>query len=327
MSRGRTLAVTWFIALALAIAFFFQVRTLAFGNYENNITGYDFVGGSKFGQGHLSTILQTRAAGYWLSGKLLNAVAGRAGNVTTKQYANTFGFYHAAWLLATFGVLIAFVKKPVFGILGTAAALSFYLVAPASSEPYDLATMFFFTLAWLLWRHGWFECMMAVIVLSTAFKETTALIALLFFFVPPAVANGDSGVHVPGGLNWPQKAGYFAATAMGCVLLRLWLTHSGTGHCQIYTAQNNLDWPHVKGIFVAWHGDLFLLRNWVWFNGGLLFLSLFLLPMKTVADKGVKLVLALFMAGQLAGGDFTAPRDFIEVIPVCLIYLQNSLEL
>jgi hypothetical protein len=60
-----------------------------------------------------------------------------------------------------------------------------YTLTPTDNvviTPWDLPSMFFWTLSYLLWQRKQYIPMLAVIVLDTAFKETVAVTAFLFFF-------------------------------------------------------------------------------------------------------------------------------------------------
>jgi hypothetical protein len=314
MTRLHSILVSGFIALALSVCWFYQMRPIAEGNGENTINGFQFTGGSGFGSFNSQPVVwKPRIGGYWLSGTLLDAVAWWEGNLTPEQYANVFGFYNAAGLMATFLLLIRFVKHAQFIILGTFAALVYSLTPPASSCSYDMPALFFFTLSFLLWQRGWFGWMLAAIVAGTLFKETVAVVALLFFFTK---------------LGWKTKAGFFISAAVACLLLKLWITAAVLGHAQLSTAEY-ADWPRLKRVFTGSPGPFggpVWLRSWVWMNAGTVIVALFMLPGKTLADRGIKTVLAVFMVGQLIGGDYGNFRDFLEIIPMTMIYLANAVE-
>ncbi len=354
MNAFKTKLVALFIALSLCVTWFYLIRVLPLYNSFNSITPCVFCsdvhGGGMCIQRPMSLgtnrvifflpdpttnggdykkvvkVWRPRVAGIWLAGHLLqmktepaqvaatNGVAIPAMMIKMETFQNVFGLYHTGWLLLTFSVLIAFEESPVFIVLAVFAGMMYYLTPPDNvvSYPWDMPSMFFFTLACLLWMRGWFYWMLATIVLGTAFKETVAVTAFLFFFTK---------------LKWKQKAGFFGAAFVACLLLKLWITQVVMGHAQIWTANLNDLHPGKFGTLVANVANL-VHPHWnhfVWTNAGMLVVA-FVLPAKTRLEWGIKTVLAVFCVGQFFAGNVQEFREFLDVLPISVIYLSRTIE-
>jgi len=356
MNAFKTKLVALFIALSLCVTWFYFMREVAPGNRINTITPAVFasdVGGGMMVQplragtnpviafptipttnggaynGPWPKVWQSRIAGPWLAGQLLqrkleplhvrdtNGVAITGVMVKLETFRNVFGLYQAVWLMLTFIVLICFVENPAFIIPVVFAGACYTLASPRDviMFPWDMPSMFFFTLACLLYMRGWFVWMLVTIVLGTAFKETVAVTAFLFFFTK---------------LNWKQKAGFFGAAFVACLLLKLWITHAVMGHAQVFTADVSHGPPLLEGLKLLLI-KLFTphLNHFIWVNGGT-FVVAMLLPMRTLVDKGTKFVLALFFAGMTLAcywaNTYYEVRQFLDVLPVSVIYLSRTVE-
>lgn len=360
-STLRHRLIAGFVALALSVCWFFQMRTMALGNYENTCTPFEFIACSH----NVFHICPTNAPSYFLvftnqtfnnftnqpnvwkarypsllaSGKVLDAFAWSsakpiwtisivpglvslvpiAGGSTLPfrllpddAFRNIFGFYQAAGLLAVFGLLILFLPKPHFIILGTFAGIvSLYLTPPTSSAPYDMPTMFMFTLSFLLWRRGWLGWMLLTVIAGSLIKETVSVTAVLFFFTR---------------LDWRRRLGFFVVAAIGCALVKSGMSLYLFGHPWLSTIEWT-DWTRLKQIFLgSAHGSLQWLRSWVWCNAGLTFAAVFLLPQMTLEDRGCKWTTLAFLVGSVFAGDYGEFRDFLELLPMLMIYLWRVLE-
>ena len=153
---------------------------------------------------------------------------------------------------------------------------------------------------------------MIVIVAGTAFKETVAVTAFLFFFSP---------------LNPRKRWTCFGAAFAGCLLLRLWISWVVRGHPWIFTAgaagtgghptlsviYNLLD-PHIN--------------HFIWVNAGSFVIALFL-PMKTLADQGTKVVLFIFLTAMTVADSYSSHyefREFLDVLPLSVLYLNRAVQ-
>ena len=302
-----------FIALSLCVTWFALTRAVANGNSKNSLTLYVFVADSHI-RGHyeqLADVWKPRIGGNWIAGRLADAFA-EDGRLTETAYQNMFGAYNAVWLLLIFAALICWADNPLFVIPLLFAGLCYSLTPPdnVSIFPWDMSSMFFWTLSFLLWQRKNYRWMLAAIVLGTVFKETVAVMAILFFFTT---------------LSWRERWTLFGAACVACLFLKLWITYAVMGQARIFTADSSghLSFNVLKGLFTA------QLNHVLWVNGGTFIVALFL-PMKALADQGTKLVLAVFLAGLtaacvLAGTDFEY-RQFLDVLPVSVLYLNRTIQ-
>ena len=309
----RTKLIAAFIALSLCVTWFSLTHASANGNSKNSLTLYVFVADSHI-HGHydqLADVWKPRIGGNWIAGRLADAFA-RDGSLTDAAYQNVFGAYNAVWLLLIFAMLIGLTDNPLFVVALVFAGLCYSLTPPDNVTifPWDLPSMFFWTLSFLLWQRKNYRWMLAAIVLGTMFKETVAVMAMLFFFTT---------------MSWRQRWAFFGAAFVACLLLKLWITHAVMGQARVFTADSGggFGFNVLKGLFIP-H-----LNHVVWVNAGTFVVALFL-PMRTLIDKGTKLVLVAFFAGLtvacvLAGTDFEF-RQFLDVLPISVLYLDRTIQ-
>ena len=310
-NRDKIKLVTAFIALSLCATWYVFTRAAADGNGHNSLTLYIFVADSHL-HGHynrLSEVWQARIGGNWIAGRLCDAFA-PDGNLTFPVYENLFAFYNTTWFLLIFTALLYLADHPLFVIPLVYAGMTYMLTPPDNViiTPWDLPSMIFWTISYLLWQKKYYLPMVAVIVVGTAFKETVAVTALLFFFTT---------------LNWRTRGTLFGATFVACLLLKLWITWAVLGQPKIFTAdaQGHLGFqvfmdllnPHIN--------------HFIWVNAGTFVLAL-CLPMRTLNDRGTKLILVVFLAGLtaacvLAGTPYEF-RQCLDVLPLSVLYLQQT---
>ncbi len=313
----RTRFIALFIALALSVTWFEVIRPTAFGNSNNSITPFVFTADSHQFSHHdkLLEVWKPRVGGIWIAGRLVDAVSVN-GEMNKERYANAYASYHAAWLLLLFVALVCFADHPIFIIPMVFAGLIYTLTPPddITTYPWDMPSVFFFTLSFLLWQRGNYVWMLTTIVLGTAFKETVAVTALLFFFTP---------------LAWKKRLGFFGSAFVGCVLLKIWITSAVMGHAQLATATYNGGGSesfsfdtlnHNLGEFFSLH-----LNHFLWINAGTFVVAL-LLPVKTMEAKGIKTVLAVFFVGQSLAGAYREFREWMDVLPMSVIYLSSTVD-
>ena len=310
-TKTRLIAV--FIAFSLGVTWFLLTRGAANGNNQNSLTLYVFVADSHI-HGHydqLAGVWKARIGGNWIAGRLADAFA-QEGALTDAAYQNVFGAYNAVWLLLIFAMLICLADNPVFTIPLVFAGLCYSLTPPGEVTifPWDLPSMFFWTLSFLLWQRKHYRWMLAAIVLGTVFKETVAVTALLFFFTT---------------IRWRRRWAFFGVTFVACLLLRLWITQAVMGQTQLFTADSggHLSSNVLKELFTP-H-----LNHFLWANAGTFIVALFL-PMKTRVDKGTKLVLVVFLAGLMAAcalaGTGLEFRQLLDVLPMSVLYLNRTIQ-
>lgn len=314
----RTKLTTAFIALSLCMTWFWFTRASANGNRNNSLTLFVFVADSHI-QNHydqLMDVWKPRIGGNWIAGRLADAFA-HDGSLSEGAYQNVFGAYNAGWLLLIFGVLICLADNPLFVIPLVFAGMCYSLTPPddVTIYPWDMPSVFFFTLSFLLWQRRNFGWMLTTIIVGTAFKETCAVTALLYFFAP---------------LDWKKKIGYFGSAFAVCLLLKLWITQAMMGHMQICTATftksgndsgfSLLTLKQNLQDFFGLYGAIF-----IGVNAGTFIVAL-LLPARTLAEKGIKTVLVVFFIGQSFAGAYRELREFMDVLPMSVLYLNRIVQ-
>jgi len=305
--------VAAFIALSLCATWFVFTRAAAHGNDHDSLSLYIFVADSHI-HGHydkLPDVWKPRIGGNWIAGRLCDAFA-EDGDLPFPVYQNLFGFYNTAWLVLIFTALICLGDNPLFVIALIFAGMTYTLTPPdaVAITPWDLPSMFFWTLSALLWQRKHYAWMLAVIVLGTAFKETVAVTAFLFFFTT---------------MSRQQRWKFFGAAFIACLLLKLWITHAVLGQARLFTA----DWHGTPGLAVA--KDFFnpQVNHFIWINAGTFVLAL-CLPMKSLDDQGIKFVLVVFLAGTTAAcilaNTYFEFRQFLDVLPISVLYLDRTMQ-
>jgi hypothetical protein len=301
-----------FVALSLCATWFLFTRAAADGNSKNSLSPFTFVADSHI-HGHydqLITVWKGRIASNWITGRLSDAVA-QNGILPDAPFQNVFGLYNATWLLLIFALVIFLGDNPILVIPFIFAGLCYLLTPPDEIVifPWDMPSMFFWTCSFLVWQRKHYFWTLAIIVVGTAFKETVAVTAFLFFFTT---------------LERRKQWAFFGAAFVGCLLLRLGITFAVLGEPHIFTAD-------TSDVSLRLIGDFFTpqVNHFIWVNGGTFMIALFL-PMKTLADKGTKCVLLVFLAGMTATVIMAGPhyefRQFLDVLPISVFYLDRTIQ-
>jgi len=320
--RCRVIVIALFVAISLTVAFFYMVRQWAATNGHNTITPFIFTGmvdgihSDHFA--HLRLPWKPRVGGMWLTAELLKYFKPDS----LESYKDVFGAYSAVWFFGTLMLLIIYLKEPIFPILATFGATIYSIQVTTYNSfyddvhilPWDFPAMFFFTLAYLWWTRQWYWPMTVAIIMGTIFKETVAVVAILMFFTA---------------ISRRQQIQYFAAAFVGCLAVRLFITHFVLGQPTTFTAEHRAFgalWDSVTS-FIDWEFHPHL-NTILWVNGGLAF-AVFLLPRKTRADWGINVILVIFyvslvVAGIIADGHMEA-RHWTDVLPMLVIYFQEKL--
>ena len=312
-TRDKIKLVAAFIALSFCATWFVFTRAAAHGNDHNSLTLYIFVADSHI-HGHnnlLADVWKARIGGNWIAGRLCDAFA-TEGDLTIPVYENLFAFYNTAWMLLLFTTLIYLADNPLFVLPLVYAGMTYILTPPDNViiTPWDLPSMFFWTVAYLLWQRKAYFPMVAVIVLGTAFKETVATTAFLFFFTT---------------LSWRARWAWFGATFVACLLLKMWITYAVLGSVSIFTA----DSPGHPGFDVF--SDLVdpHVNHFIWVNAGTFVLAL-CLPMQSLNDRGTKCLLFVFLVGLTAACVLAHTvyefRQFLDVLPLSVLYLERTVQ-
>jgi hypothetical protein len=309
----KTKLIAVFIAFSLCATWFLYTSALANGNTKGSLTPFVFTADSHIVNRYdqLSNVWRTRIGGNWIAGRLSDAVA-QNGVLAQNDYQNVFGFYNAAWLFLTFAAIILLADNPLFVVPLVFAGMCYSLTPLdyVTIFPWDMPSMFFWTVAGLCWLRKRYPEMLAAIVVGTIFKETVAVTAFLFFFTT---------------LSRRKRWSFFGAAFIACLLLRLWITAAVLGQPRLFTADTT---GHFSINVLT---DLITprLNHFIWINAGTFIVALFL-PMKTVFDKGAKCILIIFFAGTavaaaLAGTAFEF-RQFLDVLPLSILYLDNVIQ-
>jgi len=311
-NSAKIKCVVAFLAISFCATWAIFTHAAAHGNSHNSLTLYIFVADSHI-HGHydkLAEVWKPRIGGNWIAARLCDAFATN-GDLDIPVYENIFAFYNTAWLALIFVSILLLADNALFVIPLVYAGLMYTLTPPDNIiiTPWDLPSMFFWTLAYLFWQRKYYLPMLATIVIGTAFKETVAVTAFLFFFTT---------------LSWRTRGKLFGATFVACVLLKLWITYAVLGHARLFTAdaQGNMSLQVFKDLLDP-H-----INHFFWVNGGTFILALFL-PMKTLEDRGTKCILLFFLLGMtaaciLAGTPYEF-RQFLDVLPISVIYLERTI--
>lgn len=313
-----------FVALALAVAFFFLVKPCFVSG--DPINRYTFTSASKnlyrLDQQLMGTLWNDRLGGLLLTGALTDYSLDKS-NANTEQglerMGDAFAAYHAFWLFLLFVAVIVAFQDSLLVNLGVFAGLM-YDFSPISGPyfyPWDLPVMFFATMAALLFERRRYWLMVAVICTGCLFKETSLLNALLLLFA--ADWKREKRIVVFLGV----VAAYFVGERLllkGLVLPAV--TPGGLSVLSLHGASRALALGNLTDNLKA----LFTLRlNSVLFaNAGTLIAVLALcwrrryLPYMTVIAAYVA---TMFFLAPAPG--ISEVRDFMQILPVSVILLSD----
>jgi hypothetical protein len=345
----RLIAV--FVALSLSVTYYYIIKPWAMGVPGNstNFMVFSAMSNASYHLNSLEEVWRPRVGGMWLAGRLVDGIVKNGlinlqdyqnnnivvlnvqnqegqqvfGNYFyTEDYRSAFGLYHACWLFLFFVMIIFFVEDPVFVILACFAGL-FYMLTPNSgyySYPWDIPSMTFFTLNYLLWKRKLYAWMLPVFAVGHFFKETVAVTAVLYFFTD---------------LHWRKRIAYFAIAFVLTLLVKMVITEMVEGRIIIITqvrgGETHGFFSYLKHNFFTYLDAnlkfIFSLQwnHFVFVNAGTFVLALFL-PMRTKIEMGAKAILLLFFGGQLLAGCLNEFRVMLEVLPVSILYLKQTLD-
>jgi hypothetical protein len=307
--------VALFIALSLTVTYYYLIKPWAMGT-QNNSTNFWVFSAMSHANYHLQTLYpvwRPRVGGLWISGRLVDSVV-QNGQMNTEDIQNVFGLYHAYWLFAFFCMLILLVEDPVFVILGCFAGL-FYMFTPRAehySYPWDMPSMTFFTLSYLLWIRKHYDWMLAVIFIGYLFKETVLVTAVLFFFTD---------------LTLRKKIIYFVIAGVSTLLLKIGVTFLVDGKIELLT--QDLTRGDSSGKLMTLITNLHELftpdwNHFIFVNAGTFMAALFL-PVRNKIEWGTKTLLLIFFVGQMFAGALHEYRIMLEAVPIAILYLRQSL--
>jgi hypothetical protein len=320
MNTLKTKFVCLFVALSLAVTYYYIVKPFAMGTPGNGTNFWVFSAMSKAAP-HLNTIYpvwRSRIGGMWISGKLVDSSV-KDGQLSAEDVQEVFGMYHSVWLFIFFLMLIFLADDPLF-IITACFACMLYMFTPRANYycyPWDIPGMTFFTLNYLLWRKKYYSLMLIVMIVGYSFKETIILSGVLFFFTD---------------LTKSYKVRYLAATAAIAFLMKVGITLAVDGKISIVTNQfiSGTSENISKNIqFLINLKDLATptLNHFIFTNGGTFLISL-CLPMRTQIEKGTKAVIGIFALAALLAGALNEFRIMLDILPISILaireYLMNS---
>lgn len=304
-----------FIALSLSVTYYYLIKPWAMGT-PGNSTNFWVFSSMSHADYHLSSLYKVwrpRVGGLWLAGRLIDSVV-HNGHLKVENVQHVFGLYHACWLFLFFAMLVFLVEDPIFIMLGCFAGL-FYMFTPLAdhySYPWDMPSMLFFTLSYLLWLRKRYIPMLIVIFFGTLFKETVAVTAILFFFTD---------------LSWKKRITYFMAAFFSTLFLKIAITLAVDGKIEILTQDltrgnhsGKLETviTNIKELFTPqWNHFIFV-------NAGTFVVAMFL-PIRNKVDLGTKVILVVFFCGEMLAGALHEYRIMLEALPISILYIRRSL--
>ncbi|MGA2179844.1 MAG: tetratricopeptide repeat protein [Verrucomicrobiota bacterium] len=319
--RPALLGVELLVALSLTVTFYFLVRPTCLPYRDGNTISrsvfcYLSEHVSPESKKQVQLNWKKRLAGPMLSAWLLDVKFKGQKEFDQNGFQDVFGFYHAAWLFLLFLLLILYRRDALWIILGVFGGLMYNLTDPAQPSfyyPWDLPTMFFFTLACLLYDSRRMWLLLLVVWLGGLFKETTLCCALLVLL----------------GEHWSLKkrvVGFtvtvLATFAANKLLMTLYDVRAPV------LAMN--DAPHIADIFRNAHvfsnvNLLFSLdlRHVLFANAGSL-LIMMLIPWRNRRDVVFKTMILVFIIGQFFCGIFNEFRIWYELLPLGWMMIADA---
>lgn len=295
------------VTVSLCVTWFSLCKGRGWGNNHNNLTSWAFSGFCQvWGKPHyemLCPLVKVRVASMWCAGRLIDSCD--PGSV--EDFCYVVGFYQLFWLVAT--ILVLWFAKEY--TLQTGLILFVGLVFSMTPGPYtilfpwDMPSMFMWTLSYVFWLKNRLKEMVITIILGTLFKETVALQAILLFFSP---------------CGRIRQGWLFAAAFMGCIMVRLTVSHHVLHRYALFDC--NTGWQ-----LGFWRGLRRFISDPV--NTGILLtdcgfaLAAMLLPIKTEV-KVLMLLFAMFtsVAAILDGTNYES-RQYDDLLPLIGINLKN----
>jgi hypothetical protein len=250
---------------------------------------------------------RSRIAANFLAGRLMPANADR------HVFAESVSLWNALWLMACFLVFIAWdSRRAIFMIFGTFACLyyGFTVMADRHIYPWDMPSLFLFALMWLSVEREKPLALFCVCVIGMAFKETTALGALIYLFWR--------------GMQWNRRLLWTFGTVVVSTGLKLVVDvltdNPHVGFTMVLDAHGPLVLSGVteKGIWYNLRALTMIYTNHPIFVNGGTFLTFLLLPATDWKERGWKVAGVAFLVGNFLFAIINEYRVFQEFIPVAL---------
>ncbi|MEW6188301.1 MAG: hypothetical protein AB1585_21490 [Thermodesulfobacteriota bacterium] len=250
-----------------------------------------------------------------LAGSLATRPAFLTDNPAT-HYPRLIGLYSAVWLgLTFFLLLLTFGREALFPILGTFAAVAFAYMPGMADRiyPWDLPSLFFFTLFVCLLHRQRLNWFLLVLPLAVLFKETAVVLTLAYLF------RAGTGT---------KRLLYFAAAAALAFFAKLSadLLTDSLGRFTLDTGflKTNVRYL-IRGTFPypEWYPGLTGFSHPLFLNAGLL-LAFFLYPFRSHPLGMLRVIVLCYVAGMFFYGIIFEYRIWIDITPLLLYPLMPA---
>lgn len=221
----------------------------------------------------------------------------------------TVALWTATWFLLICLFLILFHKRrSIFYIFGMFAALSFGYMPRLAIRiyPWDMPALFIFTAFTLLFIRNKKWWLLFLIPIGTGFKETAIILCIAFLFL-----------DMPANQKWLMTIG----AGILCIVVKLALDLYVNVPVPFFTMEQGFESSRLTNVYVV--RNLIGLKEVIPFfiNSGTLLVFL-LLPIYDRKVLGLKLITALFIAGNMFFGNIFEYRIWFEMIPFALCGLE-----
>ena len=317
--RPALLCLELFVAVALSVNFYLLVRPQCLAQPDGNLLpsftfSYLTDQAGPAAKEMIGLSWKKRVAGPALAAFLIELkFKGQNEIMPQGPYQNIFGLYHAGWLFLLFLALIYYRRDSLLLMLGVFAGLMYNLSDLSKLYyPWDMPTMFFFTVAFLLYDRKSKWLLMLVVCIGGLFKETTLLCAILILL----------------GENWTLKRRItcFVGVVVATLLLnKMMMAHYGLKSTSLALMNSSdgrisyqLLYDNVRYLFSL---DL---RHVLFSNAGTL-LVIMLIPWRNHRNVIFKLIIIAFIIGQALYGIFTEVRIWYEMLPLGWMLISDAL--
>ena len=307
LQQEKNKLILLLVTFSLCAAWFSLCHGRGWGNNHNNLTSWAFSGDCKvWGTPHYAMIypvMKVRVASMWCAGRLIDQGDPR----TVDDFAFLVGFYQLFWLVATILVLW-FAKEYSLqtGIILFAGLM--FSMTPGDHTimfPWDMPSMFVWTLSYVFWLKNRLIEMVTTIVLGTLFKETVALQAFLLFF--------SSGSRI-------RQAWLFLAAFFGCVIVRLTVSHFVLHEATLFDCNTGWKVGFGQGLlnFIIHPFNMRVLMTGCGFA-----LVAICLPIKAEIKALMVLFAVLTSVAAILDGTNYESRQYDDLLPLIGINLKN----
>jgi len=320
--RPAMLGIELLAALSLTVTFYLLVRPTCRPYADGNVICkqmfcYLSEHVSPAAKEQVQLTWKKRLAGPMLSAWLLDMKFKGQPKFTDSEFEDIFGLYHAAWLFLLFLVLIAYRKDALFIMFAVFGGLMYNLtdpIRPSYYLPWDLPTMFFFTLACFLYDRRRLGLLMLVVGLGGLFKETSLCCALLILL----------GEH----WTWKKRVAGFAVTIIATfALTELLMALYGVKAPLFSMNEANHTSDLIRNTRLFYNFNLLFsldVRHVLFVNAGSLFIIL-LIPWRNRRDVVFKLMILAFILGQFFCGIIREFRIWYELLPLGWMMIADTL--